>query len=201
MITFFNRFGLHTRIASILRKMSKHVAEENCEVCQQEETKSPSLKISGTRILERVILPLNECWICDLKFEDSEGQVNHFAEHHECEFCGEYCDTLQEKRKHVLDKHECPICGKHFEKVLQKIYHLSGDHGLLKCEYCEKYFQSVSEVVDHTSTDHFKCRFCKYNHFGSLQKTREHVLAEHECQICGKYDYSKKYHMEEHHQN
>ena len=77
--------------------MSKHEIEENCEVCQQEETKSPSLKISGTKILERVILPPNECWICNLKFDDSESQVNHLAEHHECELCDGYYDTLLEK--------------------------------------------------------------------------------------------------------
>ena len=71
MITFFDRFGKYNYTSPILRKMAKHEFEENCKVCQQEEAKSPSLKINGTKILERVILPSNECWMCDLKFEDS----------------------------------------------------------------------------------------------------------------------------------
>ena len=71
MITCFNRFEKNNLAAPMLCKMSKHETEENCGVCHQEETKSPSLKINGTKILERVILPSNECWMCDLKFEDS----------------------------------------------------------------------------------------------------------------------------------
>ena len=63
--------------------MAKHEVEENCEVRQQEEAKSPTLKIKGTKILERVILPPNECWICNLKFEDSESQFKHFTENHD----------------------------------------------------------------------------------------------------------------------
>ena len=85
MFTCFNRFGHYhdNDAARIFRKMSQHEVEENCEVCQQEESKSPSLKINGTKIIERVILPPNECWICDLKFEDSASQVDHFVENHE----------------------------------------------------------------------------------------------------------------------
>ena len=103
--------------------MSKHEIEENCEVCQQEETKSPSLKISGTKILERVILPSNECWICDLKFEDSDSQVNHYTEHHECEICNRYYYALLEKRKH-----HCQICGKCFRYIFQKRDHIKEEH-------------------------------------------------------------------------
>ena len=86
LITYFDRFGIDSKAIPILRKMSQHEVEENCEVCQQEETKSPLLKINGTKILERVILPPNECWICDLKFEDSASQVNHFAEYNDHEW-------------------------------------------------------------------------------------------------------------------
>ena len=104
--------------------MAKHDVEEKCEVCKQEEIKSPTLKISGTKILERAILPSNECWMCDLKFEDSESQINHFTEHHECEFCMKCLDSLEEKTKHVLDEHECPLCGKYFEyDLLKKVTH------------------------------------------------------------------------------
>ena len=83
MFTCFNRFGKYNYTSDILRKMAKHEVEENCKVCKQEEAKSPSLMINGTKILERVILPPNECWICNLKFEDSASQVNHFADNHE----------------------------------------------------------------------------------------------------------------------
>ena len=62
--------------------MAMHEVEENCEVCQQEEAKSPTLKIRGTKILDWVILPSKECWICNLKFEDSPSQVKHFADNH-----------------------------------------------------------------------------------------------------------------------
>ena len=88
-----------------MRKISQHETEENCQVCMKEENKSPSLKISGTKLLERVILPHNECWICDLMFEDSDSQVNHFKKHHECELCWEYFNSLDEKREHVLNEH------------------------------------------------------------------------------------------------
>ena len=109
MITCFNRFGEDDFAAPYLRKMSKHEVEENCEVCQQEESKSSSLKISRTKILERVILPSNECWMCDLKFEDSESQVHHFAELHECDFCRGYFNNSSERRKHYLEKHKLHV--------------------------------------------------------------------------------------------
>ena len=104
MIICLYRYGKYNDLAFILCKISKHDFEENCEVCQQEENKSPSLKINGTKILERVILPSNECWICDLKFEDSESQVNHFVKQHEneCEYCHKYLANFQEKREHFF---------------------------------------------------------------------------------------------------
>ena len=123
-----NRFGEDNQAAPNLRKMSKHEVEENWDVCLQEETKSPTLKISGTKILERVFIPSNECWICDLKFDDSESQINHFTEHHECDFCDRYFARLQEKRKHVLDEHECPLCGKYFKYDFKKEWHIEEEH-------------------------------------------------------------------------
>ena len=161
--------------------------EENCEVCQQEEAKSPTLKISGTKILERVFIPSNECWICDLKFDDSESQVDHFTEHHECDFCDRYFARLQEKRKHVLVRHECPICRENFEDIYIRKEHIFDDHGLQACYHCEKYFQNQSEMIDHAFTVHLKCAYCwTRQRFGSLQQAREHVLVEHECPVCGK---------------
>ena len=129
MITCFNRFGKYNRATHILRKMSRHEVEKNCGVCKQEETKSPTLKISGTKILERFILPSNECWMCDLKFEDSASQVDHFTEHHECALCEDFFDSLQEKRKHVLTKHaECQNCGKYFKYDFEKKSHIKEKH-------------------------------------------------------------------------
>ena len=85
VITWFYRKRENIVKSSVvtLYKISNHESESDCKVCQQEESKSPSLKINGTKILERVILPPNECWICNLKFEDSASQVNHFADNHE----------------------------------------------------------------------------------------------------------------------
>ena len=203
MITCFNRFGEDNEAAPILRKMSKHEIEHNCEVCLLEEAKSPSLKINRTKIIERVILPSDECWICDLKFDDSDSQVNHFAEHHECEFCSNYCDSLSKKSKHLLDEHECPICGKCFEKNDLRNDHILDVHGLHACEHCEKHFQTESEMDDHFSTDHFKCGFC-WRYYDSLQKRREHVLDVHECPNYEKqfeYQFQKRDHIEKEHPN
>ena len=166
--------------------------EENCEVCKQEEAKSPSLKINGTKILERVILPSNDCWICNLKFEDSECQINHFAEHHECQLCTKdvLFASLQENKKHLYKEHGwCDLCGQIFERGIfergGREKHILDDHGLHACNYCEKYFQTESEVVDHTARVHLRCEFCS-RQFKSLQEIREHVLKKHfECG--GKY--------------
>ena len=200
MISIFNRnYAGPNYAAPILRQISKHEVEENCEVCQQEETKSPTLKISGTKILERVILPSNECWICDLKFEDAESQVDHFVENHECDFCDK--QNFQEKRKHVLVEHECQLCRKYLKN---RFGHILDDHGFHACTHCEKYFQTESEVVDHTSSDHFKCRFCDWIDFNSFQETRKHVLDKHACPNCGKYfeyDFQKERHIKEEHPN
>ena len=184
--------------------MSKHEVDENCEVCHQEESKSPSLKISGTKILERVILPSNECWICDLKFEDPDSQVNHFIKHHECEFCIECLDSLEEKGNHVLIEHECPICGKYFGQQYQRNYHILEDYSLHACDYCEKCFPTESEVVDHGCIDHFICRFCILKDFDSLQETIEHVFDKHaECPNCGKwfrFHFQRDDHIKKEHQ-
>ena len=128
MFTCFNRFGSLDIAALILRKISKHEDKEKCEVCQKEETKSPSLKINGAKILEKVFLLSNQCWICDMTFENSESQVNHFTENHECDFCNVCFKSSQERKEHILDKHKCQICGKYFEYDFQKEEHIEEEH-------------------------------------------------------------------------
>ena len=118
-----------------------HENEQNCEVCQQEEAKSPSLKINGTKILERVILPSNECWMCDLKFDNSASQVNHFSNYHECDLC-EYLLTFfndsSERRKHYSERHNINLC-----------------------EFCPKIFQTEVRRRMHTLAKHFSQKLSK----------------------------------------
>ena len=72
-------------VTPILQKLYKHEKVRYCQVCEEEELKSPALKIQRTKLLEKVILPLNECWICDFKINDTDLQVEHFSEYHECD--------------------------------------------------------------------------------------------------------------------
>ena len=72
-------------------QLSKHPETKNCEVCQ-EEGKSKTLKIQATNLINRVILPKNECWICELVFDNADHQIKHFSENHECTDCREYFD-------------------------------------------------------------------------------------------------------------
>ena len=103
-----------------------HQNEHNCDVCTEEENKSPSLKVTGTRLIDRVILPSNECWLCNITFQDTESQVTHFVKHHECELCYKYFGDITEKRKHSKVEHsihECEFCDRYFHSQSSKRFH------------------------------------------------------------------------------
>ena len=120
------RFGFENQQTVGLRKVSMHQNEHNCEVCTEEENKSTSLRITATRLIDRVILPSNECWLCNITFQDTESQVTHFAKHHECELCYKYFGDLSEKRKHSKSEHsihECEFCYKYFHSQSAKRFH------------------------------------------------------------------------------
>ena len=132
---------------------------------------------------------LHACKYCEKCFPTESEMDDHiFTDHCKCRFCFWLdFDSSQELKEHVLVEHECPICGEYFQNRYKRRDHLLDNHDLHACEHCENYFQTESEVVDHTSLDHFKCNFCTWKQFHSLQETREHVLKEHACPNCGKY--------------
>ena len=94
------RYGEKYSTTPIFRQLSKHKELKNCQVCQEEEAKSKTLKFQGTSLIQRIILPKNECWICKLRFEDAEKQIKHFSRHHECNSCKDYFLDLEAKTKH-----------------------------------------------------------------------------------------------------
>ena len=62
-------FGREYYDKPILHKMLQH-ENLDCNVCQKEESKSTRLKIHKTKILHKEIIPSNQCWICNLSFQN-----------------------------------------------------------------------------------------------------------------------------------
>ena len=99
-----------------LRKLSNHGEEMSCITCLEEEKKSKtSPKYQGTTILERMILPHRECWICKSTFENSKDQIEHFVSKHECNFCWKSFDDPDLKLKHFENGHKCKLCQEVFQ--------------------------------------------------------------------------------------
>ena len=114
---------------TILQKLAKH-EEEDCDVCHKEEAKSKTLKLNRTKMLQKEIIPSNQCWICNLTFEDGQSQVEHFLDEHECQFCSyEFFVDLASKKKHFSEKHKmCEHCGEAFYKPLNLRDHIEEKH-------------------------------------------------------------------------
>ena len=85
-----------------LRLISKHDQGAICTICQEEENKSgPSPRFQGTTILDRIILPKKECWICKLNFKNNNEQVEHFVANHESKSSG---NSLRDAGRKVIHK-------------------------------------------------------------------------------------------------
>ena len=82
------RYGNEYDDRAILHKLAKH-EEEDCDVCHKEEAKSKTLKLNKTKILQKEFIPSNQCWNCNLTFEDGDAQAQHFLDEHECQFCSD----------------------------------------------------------------------------------------------------------------
>ena len=66
-----------------LKKCHEHDRTNICDICKEEENKSrPSPKYQGTTILDLMILPQRECWICETTFETNFDQNEHFSIQH-----------------------------------------------------------------------------------------------------------------------
>ena len=101
----------------------------DCDVCQKEEAKSKTLKLNKTKILQKAIIPSNQCWNCNLTFQDGETQVKHFLDEHECQACGELFDNVALKEEHFSEEHAiCDVCGEIFENDYKKDYHILKKH-------------------------------------------------------------------------
>ena len=98
----FFRYGRNHDEEHYLRLISKHDQDKFCAICEEEENKSsPSPRFQGTNILDRMMLPSKECWICKLTLKNNKEQVEHFVINHECEFCGESFIDEEMKVKHI----------------------------------------------------------------------------------------------------
>ena len=97
----------------------------DCDVCQEEEAKSKTLKLNKTKILQKEIIPSNHCWICDLTFQDGEAQAKHFLDGHECQFC--YWQFFEDPQ-HFSEDHVCDHCGEIFKNKYYKEDHIIEKH-------------------------------------------------------------------------
>ena len=110
----------------------------DCDVCHKEESKSKTLTLNKTKILQKEIIPSNQCWHCNLTFEDGDAQVQHFLNEHEflCPTCNALFETDLLLKKHVFDEHHhvCDLCGEVFLDEWQKDYHIREKHKADKVE-------------------------------------------------------------------
>ena len=95
------------------------------------------MKLNKTKILQKEIIPYNECWNCNLTFQDGDAQVQHFLDEHECQFCdGSYVHVnpwyfydLDSKKTHISENHAiCSQCGEAFKNYWNKRNHNNEKH-------------------------------------------------------------------------
>ena len=100
----------------------------DCDVCQKEESKSKTLELNKSKILQKEIIPSNQCWICNLTFQDGGTQVQHFINEHECTLCGKLFDDVALKKKHFSLEHVCDHCEEVFVHIVEKVRHIEQIH-------------------------------------------------------------------------
>lgn len=82
---------------------------KDCDICLKEEAKTsridPNCPINcnQTKILVREILPKKRCWICVEEFANTDDQIDHFEENHECLRCSKFFNDVMEIRSHGCD--------------------------------------------------------------------------------------------------
>ena len=123
LILLVFRFGEYHKNIETYQKILKHETYD-CKICFAEEQKSPGsgVKINRTKILEKVILPKNECWFCDITFDSNYQQKGHFSEIHECNFCGIGFECVADIKEHENNYH-CVHCKKLFHYTHDKYFH------------------------------------------------------------------------------
>ena len=67
--------------------------------------------MNRTKLVDRLILPLKECWVCKKTFQETEKQLKHFSEFHSCKLCG---DNFEDKNDHIRNFH-CQYCMESFK--------------------------------------------------------------------------------------
>ena len=108
--------------------MFKH-EEIDCDVCLKEESKSKSLKLKKTRILQKEIFPYKECWLCNITFRSEKLQVQHFIDEHECQYCDNlYFENTDLKKAHISEVHKCDFCEEMFYEKAAKHDHIDKKH-------------------------------------------------------------------------
>ena len=84
LFILFCRYGRTRLYSDILKKCYEHNRKRECDICKEEENKSKtSPKYQGTAILDLMILPLRQCWICEKTFKTNNGQNEHFRTKHD----------------------------------------------------------------------------------------------------------------------
>ena len=132
---YFKCFRFGSGRSESFNKMLHH-EEQDRDVCiaEQEKSSESILKINKTKILDKMILPQKECWICEKTFGNDVEQLKHFSCFHECSLCGIGFEGIE-----VLKEHE-------------RNYH---------CQYCKKYFYHTIYKDDHQSNCEMKPRGMK----------------------------------------
>ena len=118
------RFGERSDDLQNYTQMLNHKVHD-CEVCLAENQKLLSkidLDITESKLMEKQILPKNECWICNIAFKDTDDHLEHFSKVHECDFCGVGFDDTQSKVFYEIDYH-CPFCKEYFQNTNDKDCH------------------------------------------------------------------------------
>ena len=182
----------------VLEHSHRILAHENfdCNICIEETEKSRSQN-DGTyhdksltdfdkrKLLDYFIIPKNECWMCNVHFDDIDGQLEHFRNNHECDHCNrlELLPSLQERRKHILFLHNaCKYCG--FIPARFAKDEDSHTCSRQKCFFCGIVYESVEKCFDHFST--FHCTICSWMTFPSTKDKRNHTIDNHIfCKFCG----------------
>ena len=99
------RFDEEGNMIRFLRLASIH-DETKCNVCNKEKLKANKIKMDAITktLVKRQILPLNHCWMCDIDFQESCVQIQHFSHHHECEMCCQNFEYYKAKQDHFCFK-------------------------------------------------------------------------------------------------
>lgn len=115
-----------------LKECLNHEMKIDCTTCTSEEKRSKSSKrFNGSNIIDLKILPERKCLSCQMEFEITDNQHEHFFSQHTCHSCDiAFFDDIEMKKKHEINYHKCHLCDEvfHFNSMRRKLSHLKTFH-------------------------------------------------------------------------